>query len=131
MVLDTSVLVAIACGEPETGDFLDALATNEPRLLSAANFVEAGIVLEARFGAAGGDWLRDFVAETGVDVIPVTVEQARAAVGAFRQYGKGRHPAALNFGDCFAYALAQTAGEALLFKRDDFARTDVRAVAYG
>ena len=93
--------------------------------MSVVNFLEAAMVLESRIGAAGGRNLDAFTAETPIELVPVTVEQAYAAREAWRRFGKGNHPAGLNFGDCFAYALAETTGEPLLFKGGDFALTDV------
>ena len=129
MVIDTSALVAILACESEGHAFLSAIEAADARLLSAATFVEISIVLEARHGAEGPRHLDLFLDRAGVEIVPVDVEQAREARQAFARFGKGRDAAALNFGDCFAYALATVSGEPLLFKGDDFARTDVeRAV---
>lgn len=125
MVLDTSVLVAILTDEPEAPAFEDALAADPVRLLSAANLLEASIVVESRFGAAGGRELDLLIHRAQVEVVAVTAEQIEVGREAYRKYGKGHHPAALNYGDCFAYALSRISGEALLFKGGDFARTDV------
>ena len=95
--------------------------------MSVASLLEASIVVEARGGAAAGDRLDLIVERFGIVLEPVTVEQMQAARRAWRRFGRGNHPAALNFGDCFAYALAETTGEKLLYKGDDFARTDVAA----
>jgi ribonuclease VapC len=94
-------------------------------LISAASVVEAGIVAEARVGVLGGDRLDKIIVELGLEIEPVTADQARIARSGYRSFGKGNHPAGLNFGDCFAYALAKAAGLPLLFKGDDFAKTDV------
>jgi len=129
MVLDTSALIAILSGEPEQDAFIQAIEQADTRLLSAATLLEASIVIEARYGSAGAHHLDRLLDRAAVEVVPVDVEQARAARAAWRRYGKGRHSAALNFGDCFSYALAVTCGEPLLFKGNDFARTDVPRVA--
>ena len=95
--------------------------------MSAASFVEASIVIECRYGYEG---LRDFdllIATASIGLVPVDAEQAKLARYAFREYGKGRHPAKLNFGDCFSYALAKARDEVLLFKGDDFSRTDIKS----
>lgn len=125
MVIDTSALVAILAGEPEGQAFIDAIEAADVRLISAATFVEISIVLEARHGAEGPRNLDLFLDRAGVEIAPVDEEQAREARRAFARFGKGRNAAGLNFGDCFAYALAITSGEPLLFKGEDFARTDV------
>jgi ribonuclease VapC len=125
MVIDTSALVAIFFVEPERESFLEAIATAENRLLSAASVLETGMVLEGRQGEAAGREFDLFVVRANLQVVPVDAEQADLARSAWRKYGKGRHPAALNFGDCFAYALAKSTGEPLLAKGTDFASTDV------
>ena len=128
MILDTSALLAILYDEPERPAFNDAVAT-EDKALSAANFVETSMVLEPRYGEDAVHDLDLYIAKAGIAIAPVDVEQAEIAREAFRRYGKGRHPAGLNFGDCFAYALAHVRGEPLLFKGDDFAQTDVEAAS--
>lgn len=125
MVIDTSALLAVLRGETSMRALLEAIEQADRRSLSVASFVEASIVLEARFGADGVRELDRFLATAGIECLPVDLEQSRAARDAFRQFGKGRHAAGLNFGDCFAYALAQCRHEPLLFTGDDFARTDV------
>jgi ribonuclease VapC len=127
MVLDTSALVAILRGEPERDAFLQALATAKDPLLSAASLVECSLV-QAKF-EHGLDDLDDLLAFAGVRVMAVDAAQAHVARDAWLRYGKGRSPAALNFGDCFSYALAATTGRPLLYKGDDFAQTDVIAAA--
>lgn len=125
MVIDTSALVAILGDEPERRTFNEAIEAAATRRMSVASFVEASIVIESRHG---GDGLRDldqFVDRSGIELVPVDLEQARMARLGFSRFGKGRHPAALNFGDCFAYALARALGETLLFKGSDFSQTDV------
>lgn len=130
MVIDTSALVAILFDEPEA-DALGLAIENDPvRLISAGTYLESSIVVEARLGTVGADTLDELIGSADADVVPVSMEQVRLAREAFRRFGKGRHAACLNFGDCFAYALAKTSDEPLLFKGNDFARTDVRAVAW-
>ena len=125
MVIDTSALLAILLQEADAESFAKAIASAEPRLLSAANLVEAGIVSEARVGVDGARDLDLLIVKSKIEVRPVTVEQAELARLAFHKFGKGRHRAGLNFGDCFAYALAKDTGEPLLFKGDDFNHTDI------
>jgi ribonuclease VapC len=127
VVLDTSALLAVLLNEPDAPRFERAIAGADARLLSAANALEAAVVVEARFGAAGGRELDLLLHATGVDVVPVTREHYEIARDAFRRFGRGRHPAGLNYGDLFAYALSRSSGEPLLFKGEDFARTDVVA----
>ena len=129
MVIDTSAILAVLQDEPERRVFNEIIEAADERRISAASFVEASIVIETRYEAEG---LRDFdlyLAKAAIEIYAVDEDQALAARRAFRDYGRGRHAAALNFGDCFAYALAVTLGEPLLFKGSDFARTDV-AVAH-
>ena len=129
MVIDTSALVAILADEPERETFVNALEQADVRTLSAATFVEISVVLEARHGAEGVRQLDLFLDRAGIEIVPVNEEHALEARRAFGRFGKGRHEAGLNFGDCFSYALAIISGEALLFKGDDFSHTDVeRAV---
>ena len=125
MVLDTSAILAVLFDEPERRQFTEAIDASERRLLSATNFVEASMILESRHGADGVRAFDQLLATADVEVVPVDMTQALAAREAFRAFGKGRHPAGLNFGDCFAYALAKVLTEPLLFKGNDFAKTDV------
>ncbi len=125
MVIDTSALVAILFGEPEAERFAASIADDPSRLISAASLLETSIVVESELGEAGGRELDLLVLTTGIEVVPFSLDHLRIARHAYRTYGKGRHPAGLNFGDCFAYALSRTTGEALLCKGDDFTRTDV------
>ncbi|MFZ1413763.1 MAG: type II toxin-antitoxin system VapC family toxin [Defluviicoccus sp.] len=129
MVLDTSAILAILFDEPERAAFVRLIAADPVRLLSAASLVEVSLVIESRKGEGGRADLELFLAEAGIDVHSVTPAQAALACDAYRRFGKGRHPAGLNFGDIFAYALAKAMGEPLLFKGDDFARTDIARVA--
>lgn len=131
MVLDTSAILVILLNEPEIGAVSSAIEQDPVRLLSAASFLEAAMVVESRYGDAGGLELDRLVERVGLDIVPVDAPQARVARQAFRRFGKGRHPAALNFGDCFSYALSQVSGEPLLFKGDDFSKTDLQRVALG
>jgi ribonuclease VapC len=125
MVIDTSAIVAIALNEPEATEFEQRIADDPVRLISAATALEVTIVLETRLGDAGGRELDLWLHKVGAEIVPVDAEQMDAARRAWRRYGKGRHPAELNFGDCFSYALALTRGEPLLFKGEDFARTEI------
>lgn len=125
MILDTSALLAILQDEPERARFVEAIQSAESNSLSVVSYVESSIVLFARRGA---DAIRDLdllIAKAAIRLVPVDVEQADLARRAHRNYGKGHHSAGLNFGDCFAYALARASGEALLYKGADFSRTDV------
>jgi ribonuclease VapC len=131
MVLDTSALVAILLNEPEIDEFSRLIERDPVRLLSAASFLETAMVVESRFGESGGQELDELIQTVGIDVVPVDVRQAEVARSAFRNFGKGRHGAGLNFGDCFSYALSQVSGEPLLFKGNDFARTDIQRVIPG
>lgn len=126
MIVDTSALLAILQAEPESRLFAEAIEAASGPTLSVVSFVEASMVLDARHGAEGRDRLDRMIRESRMEIAPVDLEQAQIAREAFRDFGKGRHPARLNFGDCFAYALARQRGEPLLFKGDDFARTDIR-----
>ena len=125
MVIDSSALVAILGGEAERRTFIDLIEAADSRLMSTASFVEVSIIIESRYGADGVRDLDLFLERAGVELAPVDEDQARQARRAFTRYGKGRHPAALNFGDCFSYALSVTLGEPLLFKGHDFTQTDV------
>lgn len=126
-VVDTSALVAILRGEPEKDTFVDVLARASDPLASAATFFECSMV-QAKFDKGLAD-LDHFLLSAGIRIAAVDVAQARTARDAWLRYGKGRSPAALNFGDCFSYALAVTTGRPLLYKGDDFAQTDVMSAA--
>jgi len=125
MVIDTSVLLAILQDEPERRAFNEAIEAADTRAMSMANFVETSIVVESRYGAEGIRDLDLFIERAAIELADVTLSQGHAARRAFARYGKGRHPAGLNFGDCFAYALATERSEPLLFKGVDFEKTDV------
>jgi len=129
MIVDTSALVAVLLGEPERDRFIRLIADAEDPLISAATLVEASIVMQSRTGDEGTVGLDRLLAVSGVRCVAVDDEQALLAREAFRRFGKGRSPAGLNFGDCFAYALARLMDRPLLFKGDDFTQTDVEAVA--
>jgi len=131
MVIDTSALVAMLNDEPEAQRFEAAVEADHVRLISAAAYLETAIVIETRFGEPGGRELDLWLHRAAVDLVAVDADQADAARLAYRMYGKGRHRGGLNYGDCFAYALAKVSGQPLLFKGDDFARTDIRAVLAG
>jgi len=126
MVIDTSALVALFLNEPEREEFLELILKSEKRLLSAAAMVETGIVLEARRNEVAARELDLFLHEAEIEIISVDRTQAEQARVAFRKYGKGRHPAALNFGDCFTYALAIVSGEPVLAKGDEFQRANLK-----
>jgi ribonuclease VapC len=125
MVIDTSAVVAILENEPERARFVRLIAADELRQLSAVSRVECTCVIEGRKRDAGRADLELFLREAAIEVAPVTADQAEIACEAFRHFGRGRHPAGLKIGDVFAYALAKVTGEPLLFKGDDFTRTDV------
>ncbi len=125
MVIDTSALAAIFFAGPERQKFLSAITEAESRLVSAATVLETGIVLESRQGDSAGREFDLFVVRAGLQIVPVDAEQVDIARSAWRKYGKGRHPAALNFGDCFSYALAKLSGEPLLAKGTGFSLTDI------
>jgi ribonuclease VapC len=129
MVIDTSAIVAILFDEPERDHFTGLIDEAGLRLASVVGRVEAVCVIEGRKHEAGRERLDRFFRLTGAEIVGVTPELPEVAVEAFRRFGRGRHPARLNIGDCFAYALAKTTGEPLLFKGADFGRTDVVAVA--
>jgi ribonuclease VapC len=126
MVVDTSALVAILLREPASPEFDRALARASVRLISAVTRVEVAMVIEGRKRETGRADLEALLREIPIEVTAVTPQQAEIAIDAFRRYGKGRHPARLNIGDCFAYALAKATDLPLLFKGGDFARTDIR-----
>lgn len=130
MVIDTSAIVAILGMEAEAARLAESIESDTTRLISAATVVEAGLVIESRYGPAGGRELDLLISRAAMSVEPVTSEQADIAREAWRRFGKGRHSAGLNLGDCFAYALARATGEPVLFKGDDFEQTDVSVVQY-
>lgn len=125
MIVDTSAVLAILFHEPDAESFAAAVASASSPRMSAASLLETSIVLESRSGPASGYELDAFLQEAGIELEPVTLEQAQAARRAWRRFGKGNHPAGLNFGDCFAYALAEATREPLLFKGGDFELTGI------
>jgi ribonuclease VapC len=130
MVIDSSALLAIFLAEPERAPFLEAIFNAETRMISAASVLETGIVLEARRGESAGREFDLFLIRANLQVVSVDSDQAEIGRSAWRKYGKGRHSAALNFGDCFAYALAKAMGEPLLAKGSDFAATDLEVITW-
>lgn len=128
MILDTSALIAILRDEPDAALYLEAVIKARVRRLSAATYVESAAVIDGSRDPIASRRFDDFLREAKVTIEPLTAEQARLARAAYRDFGKGSgHPAKLNLGDCFTYALAKSADEALLFKGRDFAATDVRS----
>jgi ribonuclease VapC len=125
MIVDTSAVLAILLAEADAPFFAECIAAAESCRMSVVSFVEASIVIDRHGDAAAGRELDGFMRRSRMILEPVTLEQAHRARVAYLTFGKGRHRAGLNFGDCFAYALAKTIGEPLLFKGNDFARTDV------
>lgn len=125
MVLDTSALAAILFDEDERPDLIQQIVDDPRRLISSVTLLESSIVVESRLGEVAGRELDLFLHRAAVQTVAVDAEQVEIARAAWRRYGKGRHPAALNFGDVFAYALARASGEPLLFKGDDFSQTDI------
>lgn len=128
MVVDSSALLAILLNEPDAQEIRTAFDHDEVRLISAATLLEVAMVIESRKGEGGGRDLDLLISKSKIEVMPVDENQVAEARRAWRRFGKGRHEAALNFGDLFAYALVQTSGEPLLFKGNDFTRTDVARV---
>ncbi len=129
MIVDTSALAAVLFREADAERYEDAIARAETCRMSVANLLELFIVVESRGGTAAGQECDALLDKAEIDPEPVTPEHAQQARLAWRRFGKGNHPAALNYGDCFAYALARTTGEPLLFKGEDFARTDIEAAS--
>lgn len=130
MVIDSSAVAAILFKEPDGNWFEAANLTNAVRIMSAAFIVEISIVLDRRYRDKPSGELDLFVARMKIEVIPFSAEQAEIAREAYRQFGKGRHKADLNFGDCFSYALAKASGEPLLQKGSDFALTDLAVISH-
>lgn len=128
MIVDTSALLAVLYQEEDAEWFVTVLVTAPTRRMSAANFLEAAINVDAHGDPEASRQLDHFLRQAAIEIVPVTLEHAQIARQAYLDFGKGRHKAALNFGDCFAYALARATGEPLLFKGNDFANTDVVTV---
>jgi ribonuclease VapC len=125
MVVDTSALIAVLFGEPEEPIFTAAIEDDPTPKLSAVSWLEANMVYLGRHPSADSRILARVVDLLGLTIVPVDEDQAERGLGAFLRFGRGRHPAGLNLGDCFAYALAATVSEPLLFKGDDFLKTDI------
>lgn len=128
MIIDASAVLAILLAEADAERYAEAIHAADACRMSAANFLEAAIIIDNRVGTTAGRQLDNLLGRANIGIEPVTAAQARLARQAYLEFGKGNHPAALNFGDCFAYALAKAAGEPLLFKGEDFSRTDVHPV---
>ena len=127
MIVDTSAVIAMLKGEPDADALVEALAKTEVCRMSAVSYVEAGVVVDNNRIPVLSRRLDDLLREVEIGIEPVTMSQALIAREAYRDFGKGRHRAGLNLGDCFAYALAKEKGEPLLFKGDDFCHTDVES----
>ena len=125
MIIDTSAIMAILFGESDATHYEQAISAAWPRRMSAVALLEATMVVEGKGGAAAGRQLDMLLDKAEIELAPVTPVHVEAARRAWRRFGKGNHRAALNLGDCLAYALAKTTGEPLLFKGDDFAHTDI------
>lgn len=131
MVIDSSAILAILLGEPELHEFNRMIGADPVRLVSAVTMAEAGIVLDSRKGPGVKPDFDAWVRAAGLEIRPVDEAQAALARAAYRRFGKGIHPARLNLGDCFSYALAKHTGQPLLFKGNDFTQTDIRRVVTG
>jgi ribonuclease VapC len=127
MILDTSAMVAILYREPEAATFVQLIHDADVCRISVASYVELSMVVETQLGPAGMRQAEAFFRRAGIAIEPVTVDHGEMARQAFLDFGKGRHKAGLNFGDCFSYALAKATGEPLLFKGNDFSQTDIKA----
>jgi ribonuclease VapC len=125
VIIDTSAMLAVALREPDGRRYLKAILVAMPRRISVSNWLEATMVVDRRGNTQAVDWLEDLIQQAEIEVMPVSVSQGEIARRAWRTYGRGIHPARLNYGDCFAYALAKEARELLLFKGNDFAQTDI------
>ena len=125
MIIDSSVVVAILLREGDGDHFAVKIVDAWPRRMSVASLLESAMVVEGRVGSSGSSDLDALLETYEIELVPVTVDQTDAARQAWRRFGKGNHPARLNFGDCFSYALAITTGEPLLFKGNDFSKTDI------
>ena len=130
MVIDSSALLAVLFGEPESERIARSIGSDPRRLASAFTVLETAIVVEARKGEPGGRELDLLIHRIDLESVPLTASHVEVARDAWRNFGRGRHPASLNIGDCCAYALARVSGEPLLCKGDDFAKTDVARLEY-
>jgi len=128
MVIDSSALIALLLAEPETEKFVNAIAAAPRRLVTSATYVETAIVMIGRVGPPAREKLDLLLNDLAIEIVPVDGDQAKIAIDAYQQFGKGSgHGAGLNFGDCFTYALAKLTNEPILFKGEDFNRTDIKA----
>jgi len=128
MVIDSSAIIVVLLNEANAAQIAEAIDSGSQRLLSAASLLEASIVIESRKGEAAGRELDLLIYRAAIEVVAVDQDQVEIARIAWRRYGKGRHPAGLNYGDCFSYALARSRGLPLLFQGEDFSRTDIDAI---
>ena len=128
MVIDSSAIIAVLLNEANAAQIAEAIDSGSQRLLSAASLLEASIVIESRKGEAAGRELDLLIYRAAIEVVAVDQDQVEIARIAWRRCGKGRHPAGLNYGDCFSYALARSRGLPLLFQGEDFSRTDIKAI---
>ncbi len=126
MVIDTSVLVSILLHEPDAAALSEKMAAAKNRSTSVCSYMEASMVVIARRGPEWADAIDRALYEMNIAIVPLSVQQAKLAREAFIRFGKGRHPAGLNFGDCFVYALARQTNSSVLFKGNDFSKTDIR-----
>ncbi|MEX2552748.1 MAG: type II toxin-antitoxin system VapC family toxin [Actinomycetota bacterium] len=131
MVIDTSGAFAVLTGEPGSESMVEALAGSAELLMSAGTTVELGIVFESRYGPAGGSIIERFIREAGIEIVSVDRDQAGRAMEGWRRFGKGRHPAGLNFGDCFTYALGVSTGYPVLCVGTEFAQAGMEVVVPG
>ena len=128
MVIDTSALIAILLKESDFQIYAESLAGDSKRLMSSFSLLETSVVIEAKKGEVGGRELDLLIHRTQIEIVSMNPEQSELARKAWREYGKGRHPAKLNLGDCCSYALSKYSGEPLLFKGSDFSKTDIEGV---
>lgn len=131
MIIDSSALLAILYQENDAATFSRAIVEATSCRMSAANFLESAINVDINGDAEASRLLDRFIERAGIEIVSVSAEQAQIARQAYLDFGKGRHPACLNFGDCFAYALVRLTGEPLLFKGDDFSKTDIPLYPFG
>jgi len=127
MVIDSSALIAVLLGEPDAEVFSEAIANASKRIVSAFSALETSIVIESKKGDPGGRELDLLLHKARIEIVPINEEQFELARRAWRDFGKGRHPAGLNIGDCCSYALSKYSGEPLLFKGEDFSKTDIQS----
>jgi ribonuclease VapC len=130
MIIDASAIIAIAFREDDATRLTRAIVRSDLRLIAMPTMLETTLVVGGQRGASGQELLRTLLSELGLTAVPFNAEHLAAAEAAWWRFGKGRHPAALNFGDCFSYALAKVENQPLLFKGQDFGRTDIPAVPY-